>query len=135
MKEKSLILIRGTSGSGKTTLAKLLAGDNFPVFEADSYFYNKEGVYEWAGNKLRHVHELCLNATINAMELATDKIFVSNTFAPERELRPYITEAEKYGYKVFVIVVENRHEGVSIHDVPNHSIENQKNRLRNSIKL
>ena len=38
------------------------------------------------------------------------EIVVSNTFTMEWEMEPYYELAKKYGYKVFSIIVENRHE-------------------------
>jgi hypothetical protein len=41
--------------------------------------------------------------------------------------------AKKYGYKVFSIVIENRHGGSSEHGVPEDKLEQMKNRFE--IKL
>ena len=132
--DKNLILIRGVSGSGKTSLAKMLAGGQFPVFSADDYLY-EDGVYKWEGWKLPKVHAQCLEDTKKAMKEGIERIFVANTFAAEKELTPYINSAKFHRYKVFVVVVENRHGGISVHEVPEHSLEVQKKRLGNSIKL
>jgi hypothetical protein len=40
---------------------------------------------------------------------------------------------KKYDYKVFAIVVENRHGGVNVHSVPEEVLESMRNRF--SIKL
>jgi hypothetical protein len=61
------------------------------------------------------------------------KIVVSNTFTQEWEMQPYFELAKKYGYKVFSIIVENRHEGINEHGVPEEKIEQMKNRFE--IKL
>jgi hypothetical protein len=62
-----------------------------------------------------------------------DKIVVSNTFTQEWEMEPYFELAKKYGYKVFSLIVENRHGGTNVHNVPEDKIEQMKNRF--SIKL
>ena len=67
------------------------------------------------------------------MILEYPKIVVSNTFTQEWEFRPYFELAEKYGYKTFSIVVENRHGGINQHGVPEDKIKIMKNRFE--IKL
>jgi hypothetical protein len=56
-------------------------------------------------------------------------IVVSNTFTQEWEMDAYYKLAEKYGYKVFSIIVENRHDGVNQHGVPAEKLEQMKNRF------
>jgi hypothetical protein len=41
----------------------------------------------------------------------------------------YYKLAEQYGYKVFSIIVENRHGGVNQHGVPADKLEQMKNRF------
>ena len=67
------------------------------------------------------------------MILEYPKIVVSNTFTQEWEIEPYFELAKEYGYKVFVVIVENRHNGVNVHNVPEDKIEQMKNRF--NIKL
>lgn len=129
-----LILVRGVSGSGKTTLAEALAVySDGTVNSADNYFYNANGEYNWEARLLPMVHAKCLEQTAKDMALGISPIFVANTFASERDFRPYIEESAKYNYRVFTIIVENRHGSENIHDVPNSSLEKQKRRF--NIKL
>jgi len=37
--------------------------------------------------------------------------------------------AEKYGYTVFSLIVENRHGGVNEHGVPEEALERMENRF------
>lgn len=137
MKTKNLILVRGVSGSGKTTFARLMGlgiGLDTPIFSADDYFENDEsGEYEFDPGRLRFAHEDCQLKTENAMKLEFEDIFVANTFTREWEMEAYIKLAEKYGYRVFSIIVENRHGGENVHDVPVETIKAQKDRFE--IKL
>jgi hypothetical protein len=48
-------------------------------------------------------------------------------------MEEYFKLAEKYGYKVFSLIVENRHGGVNQHGVPKEKLEQMKDRF--SIKL
>jgi hypothetical protein len=63
------------------------------------------------------------------MRLEHSPVVVSNTFTQEWEMEPYNKLAEKYGYKVFSVIVENRHGGVNTHGVPEDKLEIMKNRF------
>ena len=141
-----LFLLRGLPGSGKSTLANsLVSGAGSDYFEADRYFVNKDGEYNFDASKLKHAHAWCKEQVEYAMTngheglysiygpkpLAT--IVVSNTFTQEWEMKPYYDLAKKYGYKVFSLVVENRHGGVNEHGVPEETIDKMENRFK--IKL
>jgi predicted kinase len=133
--EKMLYLVRGLPGSGKSTFAKTLGGIHI---EADQYFVDVEGNYNFDGSKIKLAHEYCRTQTEAWMKMDTDqvnvnKIVVSNTFTQEWEMEPYFELAKKYGYKVFSIIVENRHGGTNVHGVPEEKIEQMKNRFK--IKL
>jgi predicted kinase len=122
---KELILLRGLPGSGKSTLAKTLGG---PVFEADNYFM-VDGEYKFNPSLLGVAHNQCQNHTQIAMVDEHEKIIVSNTFTQEWEMKAYYELAEKYGYRVHSIIVENRHGGVNEHGVPDDKLEVMKNRF------
>jgi predicted kinase len=126
---KELILLRGLPGSGKSTLARSLGGMHM---EADKYFMHS-GKYEFDASKLRDAHNWCQNAVRVGMETQGQKIVVSNTFTQEWEMDPYYKLAEQYGYRVYSLVVENRHMGVNQHGVPTDKLEQMKNRFE--IKL
>jgi len=130
---KELFLLRGLPGAGKTTLANSIGGT---WVEADHYFLNENGDYEFDGSKLRDAHKWCQDSVEESMNFQSIKSKVSNTFTQEKELEPYYQLAEKYGYKVFSLIVENRHGGsedTNTHNVPKETI--QKMRARFSIKL
>jgi hypothetical protein len=61
------------------------------------------------------------------------EIVVSNTFTQEWEMEAYYKLAEQYGYKVFSIIVENRHDGVNQHGVPDDKLQQMRERFE--IKL
>jgi hypothetical protein len=63
------------------------------------------------------------------MEDDSQKIAVSNTFTQEWEMDAYYELAKQYGYRVFSLIVENRHGGVNEHDVPEDKLEQMKNRF------
>jgi predicted kinase len=126
---KELFLVRGCPGSGKTTLAESLGGLHM---EADKYF-TYEGKYEFDGSKLKEAHAWCQNAVRVFMGNKSKRVVVSNTFTQEWEMQPYYDLAKEYGYKVFSIIVENRHGGVNEHGVPEDKLVQMKDRFE--IKL
>jgi predicted kinase len=133
--EKILYLVRGLPSAGKSTFAKTLGGIHI---EADQYFVDSEGNYNFDGSKIKLAHEYCRTQTeawmkTDGTQVNVDKIAVSNTFTQEWEMEPYFEMAKKYGYKVFSIVVENRHGGTNIHEVPEEKLEQMRNRFE--IKL
>jgi predicted kinase len=127
--KKELFLLRGLPGSGKSTLARSLGGMHM---EADKYFM-PSGKYEFDASQLRDAHNWCQNAVRVGMETQGQKIVVSNTFTQEWEMDPYYKLAEQYGYRVYSLIVENRHEGINEHGVPADKLEQMKNRFE--IKL
>jgi predicted kinase len=133
---KNLYLLRGIPGAGKSTLAKQL-GDSH--FETDTFFM-VEGEYKFDPTKLRKAHEWCQSQIELAMinnhvtaGLDNSDIVVSNTFTQAWEMDAYYELANQYGYRVFSIIVENRHGGVNQHNVPEDKLQIMKDRF--SIKL
>lgn len=128
---KELLLLRGLPGSGKSTLAKSLGGIHI---EADQYFM-VDGEYKFNGAKLKDAHQWCQYNAENWMKSCVfDKIIVSNTFTQEWEMSPYYKLAEKYGYVVFSLIVENRHEGQNEHEVPKDKLEQMEKRFEIKLK-
>lgn len=132
---KNLYLLRGLPGSGKSTLAKQLGGSHF---ETDKYFVDENGEYKFDGSKLKEAHQWCQDSVANAMVLnhttgENETIVISNTFTQEWEMEPYMNMAKEWGYKIFTIIVENRHGGVNQHGVPYEKLQQMNDRFE--IKL
>jgi predicted kinase len=125
---KELFLLRGLPGSGKSTLAKSLGGMHM---EADMFFI-KDGEYKFDASKLREAHEWCQQTAESWMKAGLH-VCVSNTFTQEWEMQSYFELAKKYGYRVHSIVVENRHNGVNEHGVPEETLTKMRDRFE--IKL
>ncbi len=122
---KELILLRGLPGSGKSTFAELIGGFRC---EADMYFM-VDGEYKFDLNKIKEAHRWCKEQCESFMVREKSKVIVSNTFTQEWEMEDYYDLAKRYGYKVTSVIVENRHEGKSIHNVPDASLGNMRNRF------
>ena len=126
---RELYLLRGIPGSGKSTLAKSLGGCHV---EADMYFMN-DGEYKFDPSKLSEAHQWCQNKTASYMHTNWPRIVVSNTFTQEWEMQAYYDLAEKYGYRIYSLIVENRHRGINEHGVPANKVQHMKDRFQ--IKL
>jgi hypothetical protein len=96
--------------------------------EADMFFV-KDGEYKFDVTKLKQAHNWCYDVVENWMENSEERIVVSNTFTQEWEMKAYYELAEKYGYRVHSIIIENRHGGVNEHGVPEDKLEIMKNRF------
>ena len=133
-----LFLVRGLPGSGKTSFASAIWND-YAVCEADKFFYDKEGNYNFDPSKLKEAHTWCKNQVETRMidhqnnQQYYPEIAVSNTFTQEWEMEDYFKLAEKYGYKVVSLIIENRHGGQNVHGVPEDKLQIMKNRFQ--IKL
>jgi hypothetical protein len=129
---KICYILRGVSGSGKTECALALSGGNGAVIcSADDHFIDPiTGEYH---SNWRRAHEACLSKFKDLVEVSAPMIIVCNTNTREREFRAYQQIAEQAGYKVFCLIVENRHGGANVHDVPKETLEKQIKRF--AIKL
>jgi predicted kinase len=126
---KELYLLRGLPGAGKSTLAKSLGGK---YIEADMFFI-KDGVYKFDVTKLQDAHRWCLAIVGNWMVDNEKRIIVSNTFTQEWEMKNYYDWAKDFDYRVYSLIVENRHNGVNEHGVPQEKLEIMRDRFQ--IKL
>ena len=132
--EKILILFRGVPGAGKTSLCSLLG---IKAMSADMYFEtmddNGDLVYRFDPSRLREAHEWCRKHTGISMELGVSPVGVANTFTQEWEMEPYFELAQKFGYKIFTIIVENRHGSDNIHGVPEDKVQSMRDRFQISL--
>ena len=132
---KELFLLRGLPGAGKSTLAKSIGGMHV---EADMFFmepslkFRTVHTYKFDPSKLKEAHAWC-QKSVEVCMLSELRVVVSNTFTQEWEMKPYYDLAEKHGYRVYSLIVENRHGGVNEHNVPQEVLEKMKNRFE--IKL
>ena len=118
-------MVRGLPGSGKTTFANVICDK---VVSADDYHYDEEGVYRFTIKNMAAAHRYCQGKTRSIMETGKD-VAVANTSTTKKELKPYYDLAEEFGYTVYSIVVENRHGGVNVHNVPAETLEKMKTRF------
>lgn len=136
---KEVFLLRGLPGSGKSTIAQSLmhGHTNSYHFEADQYFTDVEGNYEFDPGKIKQAHFECMSlfkASLRSNVFASyARIIVSNTFTREWEFRTYKKLAEKAGFTVHTLIVENWHQSTNVHCVPEQTISTMEDRFE--IKL
>lgn len=132
-----LILLRGIPGSGKSTLGEVIL--NCPqsttnmVLSADDLFTDSLGNYNFDSSRIKEAHNLCQQKCAEKMKLGLYKIVVANTFTQEWEMKPYYEMAERYKYRVHSIIVENRHNSINVHDVPEEKLAQMKDRFEVSL--
>jgi predicted kinase len=131
--EKVLYIVRGIPGSGKSTFAKTLVNKDYCHKEADMYFVDGDGSYNFEPSKIKDAHKWCQEEMDFLMRLEHSPVVVSNTFTQEWEMGPYFELAKTYGYKVFSIVVENRHEGTNEHGVPDEVLTKMRERFETKL--
>ena len=130
---KILVITRGVPGAGKSSFCQDLAGPGAAILAADDFFYDN-GEYKFDASKLGLAHKDCQRRCEEARFDGVN-VFINNTCIKEQEIVPYRKLAEEYGYKVYVIVLENRHGGKNQHDVPEQKLIEMERNLRKSIKL
>ena len=123
-----LIIVRGAMGSGKSTFANKLANKlirfgykptDICHFEADQFFMDEYGNYNFVPTKLWLAHKQCLEKTKKC--LLRDKIvIVSNTFATKKEMKPYMDFADENDIPVEVYRCTGEYQNV--HGVPDNVV-------------
>ncbi|EGQ9291270.1 ATP-binding protein [Vibrio vulnificus] len=127
--QAKLTLIRGLPGSGKSTLAQQLAKQTLAVhLEADMYFVDQQGRYQFDPTRLEQAHRWCLNKVCQYLKQGR-AVIVSNTFVQHWEMKPYLRFAERHGLSVETLVCTGEYG--SIHDVPAQTIEKMRQRWQN----
>lgn len=120
-----LTIIRGLPGSGKSTTAKKIAEETGAKhFEADMFFIDEHGEYNFRPHQIRWAHHWC-QAKV-ACWLDAKNVVVSNTFTMRWEMEPYFEMANIYGADVEVIVANGNWP--NIHGVPQDVIDRMRER-------
>ncbi|NWI95853.1 N4BP2 protein, partial [Pitta sordida] len=96
-----LVLLRGVPGSGKSYLARNLLEDNPGgiILSTDDYFY-KQGQYHYDPDCLGEAHDWNRKRAKEAFEMRISPIIIDNTNIQAWEMKPYVTLAQQFKYKV-----------------------------------
>jgi predicted kinase len=134
---RDLYLVRGIPGSGKSTLAQRLAALNRHVhqcsvvhYEADQYFMDAQGNYNFDATKLHQAHKWCQDKTREGLT-ANATVIVSNTFTTKKELKPYFDMAKEFGIVPVVYLAQNQFNNV--HNVPEDKLQAMRDRFQYDI--
>jgi deoxyadenosine/deoxycytidine kinase len=131
--EKTIIILRSVSGAGKSSFAEFLKNlSMYGHFDteiccADDFFTDENGNYNFDATKLHLAHTECQEKFERAIALTNHDVrlvIVANTNTKEKDVNHYkklVEEAKEHWsyqnkkpnvtYKVFVLTVENWHQG------------------------
>jgi predicted kinase len=132
-----LILLRGLPGAGKTSFARYLKWVVDPhvgqmnYYEADEWFDIYCGSTFTPG-RLKEAHKWCRDRAELALRRGESAV-ISNTSTEDWEVELYQEIAKKCHAEFVSLIIENRHGGISVHDVPETSINRMRDRF--TIKL
>jgi predicted kinase len=124
--DKKLIIVRGVPGSGKSDFASTIGR---AICTADDYHVDRYGNYDWKPQNISKAHDWCKRKCKRFMKAGITPIIIANTSTTEKEFKPYHQIAKNNGYKVYSVIVENRHGGTDSHNVPVDTLEKMKNRF------
>jgi predicted kinase len=135
---KTLIILRSVSGSGKSTCAEVIKALNpssVKVCCADDYFVDADGNYNFDASKLYAAHRECQINAKEAMECGYEMVIIANTNTKPKEFKVYEQYAKANSYMVITMILENRHGGKNVHNVPEDVLTRQENALSMNLKL
>ncbi|MGJ8581797.1 MAG: ATP-binding protein [Psychromonas sp.] len=118
MSQPTLTLIRGLPGSGKSTLAKKLlqqTKDDTVHLEADMYFIDHKGVYQFQPDKLSEAHHWCQQQCYMALK-NNKNVIIANTFVKHWEMQFYKQLAKRFNSKIKILNCTGQF--ANIHEVP-----------------
>lgn len=124
-----LYIIRGIPGSGKSTFARKMIERHVAhtYFEADMYFMDQDGNYNFDRTKLGAAHKWCYDMTTRALSQGKT-VVVSNTFTTMRELQPYLDYCRRHHVDFEVLRMISQYK--SIHDVPEDALVKMRQRFQ-----
>nr|WP_241903784.1 AAA family ATPase [Vibrio sp. 10N.222.55.C12] len=105
--------MRGVPGSGKTTFANTLTAT--VVVEADQYFIDKDGAYQYENHRIKEAHNWCQLETKRLLK-AGHNVAVANTFVKNWEMKFYKSLADDMELAFEVIGMTGNYQNV--HGVP-----------------
>jgi predicted kinase len=136
--KKTLIVMRSASGAGKSSFVELLKESNPSAIScsADKFFIDKDGSYNFDVTKLGQAHKSCqLQFDAALIDEKINLIILDNTNTKPSDWKYYEDKAREAGLRVVFVVLENRHGGVNVHNVPDEVLERQANTIKQNLKL
>jgi len=122
---KKVYIVKGTPGSGKSKMAESLVeiysmiGVIPHVIEAKDFMISEvTGKYEYIYENVKKSFSSCLAKYNSLIESNVEVIIVTNVNGHISEYGTYIQKARSVGYEVFVMCMENHHDGKPSESVP-----------------
>lgn len=119
-----LTLVIGLPGSGKSTFAKSIP--NASHYEADMYFVDDNGNYNFDRSQLSNAHKWCQEGVVRDLKNGKS-VVVSNTGLTKWEREIYYKMAQHFGARIQVKTMMNDYG--NIHAVPRESLERMKSKF------
>jgi len=124
---KKFYILRGVSGSGKTTFIKKFP-KNAVIHSTDKFFY-KNKRYRFDEKKLGFYHRKNYKEFLKSLEKNKKFIVLDNTNLVYKNVKNYIKEAKKRGYKIILVDFKPKsplwHYKRNVHKVSKKVIINQ----------
>ncbi|EKR64236.1 hypothetical protein LEP1GSC036_3870 [Leptospira weilii str. 2006001853] len=103
----------------------------YPIFSVDDYFTDpKTKEYNFDHKKNHLAYKYCEEQARKEAENGASKIFLDNTFTLSWEIKPYFQIASQFGYAVFVVTVENYHNGKNTHFIDDESLKKMASKYK-----
>lgn len=122
--QPTLLLVIGLPGAGKSTFARTVP--NASNYEADMFFVDKDGNYNFDRNRIKEAHEWCQRMTERDLS-AGKNVVVSNTGLQRWEREKYYEIARRCGARVQVKTMTGNYG--NIHDVPEEVLDAMRKRF------
>jgi predicted kinase len=129
---KICLILRGAPGAGKSSFSDLFPG--YIVCSADKFFIQEGGRYVFQPTRLEWAHDKCKDVFQQAIN-NNQNVIVDNTNIDPYNFEWYKETAEMNGYRVYIVILENRHNGASVHNVPMNKVNKMRNDLWNNLLL
>ena len=132
---KTVFILRGVQGSGKSTVAHKIAGETGVVCSSDEFCYDENGKYIWTPELQVVARRKCQEKFVDSLNRGAEVIVVDGVNSDISRVSWFRRSAEKAGYVIHILIVENHHGGKDIHDSLPHTIEFSEKELRKNIIL
>lgn len=116
-----LIIVRGLPGSGKSTFARTFSYNHY---EADMYFYDEKGNYNYCKSKLVEAHNKCFDDVVDSLTIYGQSAVVSNTFTQLEFIKRYTKYVSAFGIPITIHEMLGNYG--NIHNVPESDIAKLK---------
>lgn len=119
----NMIVIRGLPGSGKSTAAKKFVATGYTFLEADMFYVDLDGVYNFDYDKRSDAWAWTKETYANLLRSGQD-VVLAGVFPYNRTLQKIKDECDYMGVSITVLTVEADHG--NIHEVPEEVLAGMK---------